>query len=382
MFSKPIKAGFCLFLLATLSLSCSEYLRGSKKSDDVLQVEAKETQCLKGTADFLNRYFEDQSSQADISANLSCLRQSLKTFTRFTTGASPDQYTQVELQHFFNRYLLDANKIQDSFMDEIMKMKVLAVGGASRSFSRLELDQFSQFLVQVEAQMIKLNGYWRLILFKSEDQVSQNKITLEKIDRVASLMKDSIKTLIFESKISNSDYEFSDLQSFFTQINRFLAADDGRLKALLQWLPLMKSVKTTFLGEYLKISSRSEWKEQIEWAVDSYSVAMKYFFVLKGLRLDKPEGWELLLPVVDQALDLMQSAPSLRAQGVLLARNIDQLLDEAIGLDLIPFQISPDIIKGTYKKILFHWFDEKKGNALDEIRGVEERHLGIFANGI
>ena len=136
-------------LLGAVSLltmiGCGDFLRGHSHDPAPLNVESQETLCLKEVPNRVAQYFNDQLSAAQLKESFTCLQKSLKTFARYTKGASPDLYTHREVQQFLNQYLMNESQISDDHMDELMKLKVLFVGGSHRSFTRIEIDQLGSY---------------------------------------------------------------------------------------------------------------------------------------------------------------------------------------------------------------------------------------------
>lgn len=354
------------------SLSCGEYLNGQKKKEQTLALELKETECLQGLPDFVAHYFSDQSSAAQVQESFQCLQSSLGKFKRYTRGASEDQYTYVEVQHFFNRYLLENQKISDEMMLEFMKIKVWAVGGSHRAITRIELEQLNDYLSVVSTELQRLNGFWKIFLF-AEKRADFN---ADKFKLAMQTLKPALTNLIFESKGSGSQYEFQDLEKLFQNLSQLLEKQ-GEISTILKWFPVANAAKKSFLGEFLQVTSRSEWKKVIDWTLESYETALIYYFQIHQMSLKEPQNFDVLIDFSDRLLRLVESSKVMEERGRISLEAVDELIKSFHGTGILPKSMTAELLQNTYKKVLFHWLEGRRENA-SLLQGIELRHISVL----
>jgi hypothetical protein len=143
---------------------------------------------------------------------------------RFTKGEKPDIYTDKELQHCLNRYLLKENQISDDFMNQIMLLKVLFVGGEVNFFSRSELNSFIEYAGRFKNEMIKLNIQWKLLLFAkgqaTPDELSKNE---NLVNQAFENFKENIKSYLSRTQVEHRLKDWYDLLLNKYQVKNLIA---------------------------------------------------------------------------------------------------------------------------------------------------------------
>lgn len=379
MFSKLFYS--LLFAILVQSVGCTDFLRGTPKTDEVVEPKELEPSCMKSFPQFLSDYISDISSDQQIDDNMTCFQNSLRTFMRYTRGENPSQYKDSEIQYFLNRYLLNENKITDELMHEFMRLKTVIVGGSEKFYTRDELEQFLFFTNTIKAELKNMKGTVRFLLFKLEDQDKGESIKnhLTNLDAIHKQVVKSFMNIISQTKILNSFYELSYLKSLSEHMDSFINSK-GMLRSALNNFDLIIAFKNLFLGEHTKLQSLSEWKEYVEWAVQAYFMSLTYHYDLRHFQKNSTNDWNRLLLFTDQALSLIESAPNLKSKGFLPAVNIDQLIDQVWNFDYFSKFINKEIFKNTYRRALAHLVDGKVSsvNELYEHENFSMKHLSVL----
>jgi hypothetical protein len=367
-----------ILILSLFTLGCTDYLKGKKKSDEVIEVTQLEPQCMKDFPTFLNQYFSDTSTDEQIEKNMTCFQNSMKAFMRYTRGENPSQYKASEIQHFLNRYLLGENKINDELLVEFMRIKTLIVGGSEKFYTREELEQFLFFTNTIKAELKNMRGYMGFLLFQESPKVNEH---LNNIEVIRTQLVTSFMNLISQTKILNSFYELSHLKSFAEKMDTFINTK-GTLKSILKHFDLIIAFKNLFLGEHTKLQSLSEWKAYTKWAVDSYILSLQYFHEIIKFRFAENKNWSKMILFTDQILSLIETSPNLRAKGFLDSKDIDQLIDELWSINIFKSQLSRELVKSTYRRALTHLIEGKISSAIEnyEYKNLTLSHLSVIKN--
>lgn len=383
MSSKVLRT-FTVILMATLAMpACSEFLKDSrsenkKNEGKIIQFEANE-ECLKQLPEALNLFFADEDASKTLDPSVDCIKKALDKFQKYARGEQQDSYTAKELQHFLNRYLLKNNQISDAFLAEVMKLKVVVVGGDRAALTKKEFVGIYSYLDLIKDQGKYLSGSFKLLLFNKEKKA-------EKVPDLGTKILDSegkvlqvLTALLDKSQIVSARYEFEDLKSFIFELDQFVGESEA-LKAIIKWLPVVETAKLLFIGENSKLISHKEWKASLNWLNSAYFFALKYFYIISDLKFTTPAQWEIMLPWTDQIFDLIQSSPVMREKSLLQAQHIDRLIDGVWGLKLFETTIGADLMKRTYRKALVHMIEGQpagKGNAM-AVNGLKIDHLKII----
>lgn len=359
--------------------ACDRFLRSSKSEQDQdarITVETtQELSCMKQVPAKLKRFADDQANNADLPEAVQCLQNSLRTFMKYTTGNDANLYTGREIQHFFNRYLLKENQISDSFQAEIMKAKVIFVGGSSDTFSRAELEKLIQFLGTFGDRLQSLQGRMKLLLLRKKE----NEISAGEIDKTQKLVRDLVVFFLEQTKITASKYELNDLITLIQRLDDFLGEND-QIQGIFKWVPLIKDVKKLFMGESANLSNMTEWKSAFLWTVDSYFAVIKFHHLVKDLKFENPNDWNILMPWLDQIFRLIENSPEMQKNKILQAGGIDAVIDQIYELKLFRSEVDRELAKKTYRKAIAYILNRSANrDSAVEVAGLTVQNLNIIS---
>lgn len=363
MFSKASCKGFLLAALAGLLLAqtaCDRFLKASNKNDlhnqngETVDIPLSEVSCLKKISENLQKFFDDQGGSQPLSDGISCIQSALRTFMKYTRGTQPDSYTGKEFQYLFNKYLLKNNQISDQFQKEIVKIKVIAVGGSAERVTRAEIHLLIRFLDMIQAQGAKLQGRMRLLsLRQTEPQVDG-----AQIQATQKIVQEVAAHILAQTKVSESHYQWTDLISFVNEFHHFLGESES-FTDVLRWVPLAESLKQLFVAEENQILTERQWAQSMRWVVDTYALVLKFHYEIRRSELETPGQWESLVRWIDEGLAAIEMSPIMTEKKLLEARSIDHFLDEIDKLKLFQSGLSMDLVKANYRKVLVHLIEGK-----------------------
>lgn len=373
-----------VFALSTLMLltGCDQFLR-SRSSDEVREsqkvtISTNEVKCLEDTAKNLEAFIADKGDPEVLDRTIGCVQKSLKTFTRLTRGSQPNAYLAKEVQYFFNTFLLKQNQISDSFLAEIMKIKVVAVGGTTEVVTNLELEQFSEFLGKLQAQLKTLQGSMRFTIFRANVSGSRSETVTQNVADVRSKLSNLSDFILKNTRLTSSRYQWVDFVSFLHELHGFIGESQD-LDELFKWLPFAESVKLLFLGKDAKLVSESGWHAAADWSVNTYATALSFFYQIKDNPFTTPAQWNVLVSWLDDSIQAIESSPAMRDSKILEAKALDQVIDEVYKLNLFQTVLSPEMTKSVYRSALIHFIElpSGRGDPLS-IQGLTEAHLRIL----
>jgi hypothetical protein len=294
-----------------------------------------------------------------------------------TQGSDPNQYTAKELVAFFNRYLLQENQITDAFMTQIMKVKVLAIGGSASAFTRSEIAAAHTLLTAVGQEAQNLNGYWKIFMFTQDAAHFSDK----RLSQAQDLMKKAMEHLIGISNAPQSNYSWSDFENLVNEAEIFLQAKN-EFKLIKTWMPIVNAVHTLFMGDATNTKTMKGWLQIGDWTTDAYALMARFHYELTGLDFSKDDSWLKAIQFADGALTLLSTSPEMANQGLLKASDIDNVVDEILKLKLIQGDLTADIAKETYRHalVILKQGEELKDTPLADWKLVAGFDTDIFAS--
>jgi hypothetical protein len=366
-------------LSGILSLSgCSEFLFGKRQSEKVMTLDVSETSCLKDMPTFLTAYFNDQSLSEDVDRNVDCLQSSLKTFLSFTRGEVEGQYSDKELQQYFNRYFLQKNPISDKFMNQIMELKVIVVGGNKHQFTRADIESFVAYLNLVREQLKSLQGFTRLIFFRFAG-TSSSDVSLEDLKLAQSKVAKAMTELLLGSKIATSGFVFGGIHDMMVELNTYLATN--QLESFLKWFPLAKDIKNVFVGLDVSSQTQEEWIKNINWSVETYFLALEFYYQTRHASYKTSSDWSRVVHFADGVLEQIQRSRMVNVDGHIKTDSLDQMISTIWSLNVFKIGVSAEVIKNSYKKLFYHFIDGQTSNHPEDFKipQVTRKHLDALS---
>ncbi len=157
MFSKmKMRIPFLLLVVLSGLTACEKFLGKEQQKSETIVITPKELQCLQSWPEKVKSYVDDKADVQQTNGIFSCISDAMTAFAKFTKGQNADSYTPSELVHYLNRYMLKEYQIKESFMNELMKIKVFMIGGSATSISRTEIDQIKTHLQMLREEAQKL----------------------------------------------------------------------------------------------------------------------------------------------------------------------------------------------------------------------------------
>lgn len=348
-FLSVLGLGLCALINLT---ACTDFLHGQKEKDDVISLDLKELSCLKQMPLKIEAYLNDTAEANDVRQVMGCLRTSMASFMRYTRGTSPDFYSSKELQHFFNRYLLDKNQISDAYLRELMHLKVLFVGGSEDRVTRGELLSSEKSFLAIEEQALKLQGNMRLLFF---DEL-RARVSPARLVQVQGLLRSSLLELFAQSKMLGTSYRFGQLSDLIFELGMFLG-EKTDLVNIKKWFPLIKAAKDAAFGSEAHLQTAEDWHQAIGWTVDSLFLALSFEYNLRGSPLDTVDKLDSFAKWVDSLLQQIEESPAMKRNGLIQAEHLDRMIDAVLQAKILDFHLSPTLLKMTYRKLIFRFIE-------------------------
>lgn len=357
MFSNLRPRWSLLMPILALSLSlcgCDFFLaRQSPPAEPSIEMKGGPLQCLRTVPKNLGLFLADDLSENEIHTSFGCLRATLDHFLKFTRGTEKaDQYTQTELRSFLNEALPDKHRVSVQFMQEIMSLKTVLLGGSSKIMTKKEIEQARVLMSVLESESLNLRGKMRVLLF----QAPKDKVSREELKSAQQQIERSVANILEVSKAEATFYGFDDVRNLCGELNAFLGSN-GLLGQLLRWLPMAQKLKVLFLGEKTLAYSQKDWQQVLGWSVRAYGLTLEFVYWIKNLNFGTAEDMERLIAFGDSVFELIESSPVLKERSELSLLALDEVLAESMRTGLFKTLIPLDVLKEGIRRFLLTVID-------------------------
>lgn len=337
-----------------------------------ITLEVSQLSCLQDVSQDVFRFFEDTLSQQEFEQTFQCIDSSIQKFLSVTKPSKNGRYNYKELQHFLNRYLIETNKISDSFMFEIMKVKAFVLGGEAQHLTSDEIAKGRQYLVKVRSELTKVLGSMRKITFQEGIDLSHQSFDLTLI------LKDVVASLTSDAAF-NGDYSTEDSIQFFKELSLF-AGHSELFKNIESFSVLALNLKSLLIGSGNNTQNKSQWIKAVEWSAEVYSLCLQAVSLYHNFDGESVTVWIKTVTVFDQIMLTLKNSPQFIHHRKWHTFYLDRVVEELKKTKLLSSPITSEVWINSYKMAVIRFLDRDRGlqkNSKD-LTFIDESHLNIF----
>lgn len=166
---------YCRILLSGvlfLTLGCGLKLGEKNKTANVLEI--KSASCLDQSVSQLKLFFAGDATDEQVSESFMCLQDVLLAFKDKVRGQDPDSYTPAEIAGYIAKKFAKegGGGLSSGLLVEIMKLKVILVGGEAGKLTKNEIQALSSIIARLKNDVVKLNPHMKIIVSKWKAETS------------------------------------------------------------------------------------------------------------------------------------------------------------------------------------------------------------------
>lgn len=338
MYSKSI---FCI-LLSTIFLSCGLKIGEPAPQNEV--VEIKNTKCLSQSIATMKTFFDGQATDNEVDDSFKCISQVLIAFKNNVNGSNRDFFAPEELAYFVTtNFLKDENSFSSDFLSEIMKLKVVLLGGSQNVFYKKDIEQLSFIIDRLRPDIVRLNpemkvlaGQWDYSGLNESDKEQQFITAKTKSAHF-------FEILSAEFARSGNGYEADHFLDLIKQIGIFAKADPSVIDKIEKARPFLLNFKENLVGEGTNIHS-ADWLKISKSLHEMLFQILRIKYFLKPLQAEQREQkWIVYQKITEDVLQLVstlleaQNKPSLSNQQVfdLISSVLPIFTEQTIDVELV-----------------------------------------------
>lgn len=349
-----------LVMLPTLQ-SCSDFLKGKPKTQDVIALKTQEVECMKSVKITFQKLFNSETSEAEIDQSFQCLQNTLTLFQKNAEGRkNPDVFMTEELFTVFNKFFKDA-QISQKATDDILIFKKALFGGEANSITKDELESVKNYLKIINVEVKKMSSYVPLFKFDKKLNVYDS-ITIQKAFRQ---LNNSMKTLINAVKVNQSAYVMTDLKSLIANLNILASADDQIKMNTLENLINLVAGRT-------QIRTNEEFAKVIDSLTSLGELYAQVVYTDLKFELSTSEQTEKILIFIEKLIQALEKTPQFLEEQKIELKYLDPIVSQIIKNESFPFKVSESTFIQFYKTILIRVFSDQKMNVIEDMKEINE----------
>lgn len=375
--------GLAAILMLGMGIGGCSLRTGEPAIDNsVLDLGARETGCLDGASEKVDRYFDGKSDRATMDALFRCFSRSLELFSENMRGKEQGSFHPSELRDFLQRYFVKRKNLSDKLRDQAMNLKTALLGGDASRVTLSELDR-ARYLVEVaRVQALELLPYLPLSV------TSLNKRHPERFEESMAAFHSSSAALGKALQEVDAPYRFAHFEFLLEALEplfdaRIRVNKDGEIEKVnsprdmrLRILPIIRATKPVLLGTSDQAIGGREWPEIMDTTARAYAVYARFDYLwdnYKERSLGGPR--EMLFRSYREFRALLIEAVESHADGVIPFEEVEALVES---FKRETFPIREDISK---RLVFRRRIEVQRDTLLDLIRPGIQRMVGGLQEG-
>ncbi len=268
MSSRMLRSQVSLWVCLVLSfqhLSCTPKIGEQPPPPKDLSVAA--SPCLDKAMQSMGDFFRGTAKDSELSESWGCLSSAFVEFKKYVRGRESDRYSSQELATFIEDNFIERNpitsrtrKISPELQSQMMKIKIILIGGSAEYLTRNELDLVVNLLSEFRSMSLAINSSMKILTMNWKPEGQMNDAQMEEFERANQAIQNFVKDFASLVKNNNPSYNLNDIPVLLKELEKFYADNWGWLPKLDQYVPLMKKIKKAIAGGDENFVAPAEWR--------------------------------------------------------------------------------------------------------------------------
>ena len=335
-----------LSLFFIFSIGCGLKIGERNKTEDENVVELKTGACLKPSLADLKLFFAGDASGEQVSGSLVCLQGVLKDFQTNIRGKNKDAYTPDEISNFLSKqFLKDGGGLSRELLAEVMKLKVLLVGGNTELLTKNEINGIIDVIARLKPELAKLAPHMKII-------VSKWVLTADNLTNETKFIKAKEALEVFLNRVGNllasteRSYEINDLMNLIIEAVKS-KGNEEKVEKITKAKALVIKFKQVVIGGDAALKGK-EWLPLVRTVGEGYFQLLRYKYFSDNLKENQiAEKWKVHKLVATDIVTLVGDLLSIKEDHIFASAGLVELI--LIAQDLEYINSDPEKKKFTQK---------------------------------
>ena len=317
-----------------------------------IQIDLSKYSCMSEMGKRVDDYLSGRMSERDVHLFGGCLRTALHRFVDTVDGRSKGLYTPDELAIFLNKWYLHEQQLTPPFVREIMKVKVLALGGSIEQITDQEMNGLVDLITFIEAESIANLPY--LDFYTQSPHLERAKISRFELSNMRNQLRQTGQHIADRFRIQGQSYDMPSLERLLTEMHKFLRWEQIRPdnKTPEQIVNLFAAHKAIVTGQDSLTILPQDWVMLMDSAASLFGIWVDFQLQLKDLPLTYGAGLDSFVASINEAMALLGRVIDQNPSKLISFSATDKLFDALNDIQGLPSGVRVDSIKETYKFLI------------------------------
>lgn len=292
--------------------------------------------CLSGISETADEYLNGEAKPETIRKASSCLIEALEEFDFVNRG---EGFKPGELVSFLNRKVFGEPRISRNLTKELMKIKVLFVGGREDYVLNMDFIKLISFIRFIEEHALANLPYIKI--YRGEVSASEEEnLTLDKLEEAKVQLRRTAYALAAWIRGSQVTYDFGSLEQLIRELRSLLNFKvSSSQDSIDTWVELIRVYKLMTVSGSEKEIEPTYWVSLLGGMAELYGLRMDADYFLKRKALYISEGFAALNKSAEKTFAILEGAINNQERKTLSYHLIGRLLNSLAKLDYIPGSI-------------------------------------------
>lgn len=310
--------------------------------------------CVGRIPEHFDKYVNDQLSNDEITAFVSCLQKAFTTFATLTRGRSATSYAPEEIRRFLHEFFLGDRRISDPLMHEFMVLKQTMVGGALDLITREELYGAVEILEELKNEAIQLKPHLKVL--NPRLAITHDPLTLGKsLTEANEALSKTIQTFSGRLQKNQRNYPLANLENFLTEFRAFAGWEKHFPNAIppAQWVNFLRVFRQfTVAPSDSAVVRPLDWTPLLQSFTRWYLVFLQYKLGIKDQPILRGVGLQNFVQLGQDIFNLLELAASRQAGLTLSFEQLDEMVSALHGLGWIPGGVRATSVQSALNAIV------------------------------
>lgn len=349
MFSKYLITAFLSLALFGCGLKMGE----KKVANQVVEIQS--AKCLDQAAGQLKLFVAGDATNAEAASAFQCLQEVFITFKDNIRGDMKDVYTPEEIAQFIEKnFIKDSSHFSPAFLAELMKFKIVLIGGDTHVIHKDEIKQLVEILARLTPDLVRLNKSMKILTFKWDKNIQPKDVAQKEaaFNMAHDDLEAVIQNLTGEFIRQARPYYVDDMVSFGKEILLFANSKQTTVDKIENAREIVKKVKVALIGGPFSLQNQ-EWSTLGMVLNEGLFQLLRYEYFAKDLAEDrKLESWDQYDKISTDTLQLIERVLIAKDTQMISSDEITQLIQALQEKDFL----TKTIRIGSIKSLLDGFF--------------------------
>lgn len=327
------------------NIGCGIKLGEKNKSEKVVELQA--ASCLDQSMSDLKSFFSGDASGEQLSEALVCMQSTIKDFQTNIRGKNKDAYTAEEMANFISKqFLKDSNQSMEAMLSEVMKLKVVLVGGTPDLLTKTELNGIIDVISRLKPELAKLAPHMKILVskWKPEGNGVTDEVKFTKAKEALDTFLNRLGNLIASTERS---YDINDLVNLVVEAAKYSKANEESVNKIINARLLLVKFKKSLIGGNTSLKGK-EWIPFTRTISEGYALILRYKYFYDDLKDNqRAEKWMIHQKAAKDISSLLNDLLTFKDNHFFSAKELSDLILTAQDLKYINGQ--PDSKKFSLK---------------------------------